>query len=102
MQRRLISGMDDLKVYNDNQLSVRNTANRIIDPPINAKNPACSSKKYHAQNGPNTASVIIKIPTIADSVFFAPIVIKIKPKPTWKKPAIKAKKRSFVDILIFF
>ena len=30
MQRRLINAMDDLKVYNDDNLSVRNTANRII------------------------------------------------------------------------
>ena len=30
MQRRLINAMDDLKVWNDGQQSVRNTANRII------------------------------------------------------------------------
>ena len=30
MQRRLINAMDDLKVWNDGQHSVRNTANRII------------------------------------------------------------------------
>ena len=30
MQRRLINAMDDLKVYDDDNLSVRNTANRII------------------------------------------------------------------------
>ncbi len=30
MQRRLINAMDDLKVYDDQMLSVRNTANRII------------------------------------------------------------------------
>ena len=30
MQRRLINAMDDLKVFNDENLSVRNTANRII------------------------------------------------------------------------
>ena len=29
MQRRLINAMDDLKVYDDDMLSVRNTANRI-------------------------------------------------------------------------
>ena len=73
----------------------------IIDPPINAKNSGLSSKNNHAQNGPNTASVIIKIPTIAERVFFAPIVIKIKPRPTWKKPAKKDKKRSCVEMLIF-
>ena len=30
MQRRLINAMDDLKVYDDEKLSVRNTADRII------------------------------------------------------------------------
>jgi DNA-directed RNA polymerase subunit A' len=30
MQRRLINAMDDLKVFDDENLSVRNTANRII------------------------------------------------------------------------
>jgi DNA-directed RNA polymerase subunit A' len=30
MQRRLINAMDDLKVFDDEMLSVRNTANRII------------------------------------------------------------------------
>ena len=30
MQRRLINAMDDLKVFNDEKLSVRNTADRII------------------------------------------------------------------------
>ena len=73
----------------------------MIEPPINAINLGVSSKNIHAQKGPKTASVIIKIPTIDDKVFFAPIVIKIKPSPTWKKPAIKAKKISFVDIFIF-
>ena len=73
----------------------------MIDPPINATNCGVSSKKIHAQKGPKTASVIINIPTVADRVFFAPIVIKIKPSPTWKKPAIKANNKSFADILIF-
>ena len=73
----------------------------IIDPPINEIDCGISSKKIHAQNGPSTASVIIKIPTIADKVFFAPIVMKIKPSPTWKKPAKKPKIKSFGDIIIF-
>ncbi len=54
----------------------------MIDPPISATNCGTSSKKIHAQKGPKTASVIIKIPTIADKVFFAPIVIRIKPSPS--------------------
>ncbi len=73
----------------------------MMDPPTKAINCGDSFKKIHAHNGPKTASVIIKIPTVADKVFFAPIVIKINPSPTWKKPAIKANKISFVDILIF-
>ena len=32
------------------------------------------------------------IPTSADGVILAPIVIKINPKPTWKKPAKNPKK----------
>ena len=56
-----------------------------------------SFKKYHAHIGPNTASVNIKIPTIADGVLLAPIVINIKPIPTWKKPAINPRKISFED-----
>ena len=37
--------------------------------------------KIHAHMGPKTASVSIMIPTNADGVRLAPIVIKIKPKP---------------------
>ena len=62
----------------------------MIDPPISATNCGTSSKKIHAQKGPKTASVIIKIPTIADKVFFAPIVIRIKPSPSLKKVATTA------------
>ena len=40
-----------------------------------------SFTNIQAHKGPKTASVNIIIPTIADGVFFAPIVIKIKPKP---------------------
>ena len=51
-----------------------------------------------AHKGPNTASVNIKIPTIAEGVVCDPIVIKINPNPIWKKPAIEAKKRSCEEI----
>ena len=54
----------------------------MIEPPINAINCGVSFKNIQAQKGPKTASVIIKIPTVADKVFFAPIVIKINPSPT--------------------
>ena len=39
-------------------------------------------------------------PTIADGVLLAPIVINIKPKPTWKNPAINPKKISCGEIII--
>ena len=55
----------------------------------------------HAQRGPNTASVNIIIPTIAEGVFLAPIVIKIKPKPNWKKPAKNPRNISWLEIFIF-
>ena len=47
--------------------------------------------KSQAHKGPKTASVNIMIPTNADGVRRAPIVIKIKPKPNWKNPAKKPK-----------
>ena len=59
-----------------------------------------SLMKSQAHNGPNTASLNIKIPTTAEAVDFDPIVISINPKPTWKTPAIEAKKRSLDDIVI--
>ena len=51
--------------------------------------------------GPRTDSDNIIIPTIADGVVLAPMVINIKPKPTWKKPARKPKKISWGEIIIF-
>ena len=47
--------------------------------------------KTHAHKGPSIASVNIIIPTNADGVFLAPIVINIKPSQTWKKPATNPK-----------
>ena len=40
------------------------------------------------------------IPTIAEGVVLAPIVINIKPKPIWKNPAKKPKKISWGEIKI--
>ena len=56
----------------------------------------------NAQIGPRTDSDNIIIPTIAEGVLRAPIVIKIKPKPTWKKPAKKPKKISCGEIINLF
>ena len=42
------------------------------------------------------------IPTIAEGVVRAPIVININPKPTWKKPAKNPKKISWYEIIILF
>ena len=41
------------------------------------------------------------IPTNAAGVFLAPIVIKIKPRPTWNAPAKKPKNISWAEIRIF-
>ena len=64
-----------------------NTAVIIIEPPINTDKGGFSFINIQAHSGPNTASVSIIIPTMADGVVLAPIVIKIKPNPSWKKPA---------------
>ena len=55
-----------------------------------------------AQSGPKTASVNIMIPTRAEVVFLAPIVINKNPSPTWKVPAINPRKMSWYDICILF
>ena len=52
-----------------------------IDPPIRTEIGRFSFANNQAQKGPNTASVNIIIPTKADGVDLAPIVIKIKPNP---------------------
>ncbi len=59
-----------------------NTANKMIEPPVKTISAGFSFIKSHAHSGPKIASVIIIIPTTADGVFLAPIVIKMKPKPT--------------------
>ncbi len=64
-------------------------------------NGGCSFINNHAHKGPSTASVSIMIPTIADGVRWAPIVIKIKPNPNCKNPAKNPKKISLGDIIIF-
>ena len=69
-------------------------------PPIMTINGGCSFINSHAQRGPNTASVNIIIPTIADGVLWAPIVMKIKPNPNCKNPARKPKKISCTEIKI--
>ena len=50
--------------------------------------------------GPRTDSDNIIIPTIAEGVVLAPMVINIKPKPIWKNPAKKPKKMSYGEIII--
>ena len=72
----------------------------MIAPPINAKVEGLSLTNKKAQTGPKTDSDNIIIPTIADGVVLAPMVINIKPNPTWKKPAKKPKKISFDDTII--
>ena len=67
--------------FDNREKNCKKTAKIIIPPPNNISNGGFSFKKNHAQRGPKTASVNIIIPTIADGVVLAPIVIKIKPKP---------------------
>mgnify|MGYP006120676039 CR=1 FL=1 len=62
--------------------SCSNTADKIIEPPINAKVDGLSLTNKKAQIGPKTDSDNIIIPTIAEGVVLAPIVININPKPT--------------------
>ena len=69
-------------------------------PPIIPNNDGLSLTNKKAHMGPNTDSDNIITPTMADGVVLAPIVINIKPKPTWKKPARKPKKISWGDIII--
>ena len=81
-------------LYND----CNKIENIIIPPPINTLNVGISLINNQAHNGPNTASVSIKIPTVAEGVVCYPIVIRINPKPIRKKPASEAKKRSCEEI----
>ena len=55
----------------------------------------------NAQSGPKIDSDNIIIPTIAEGVVLAPMVIKMKPNPTWKHPAKNPKKISWGEIIIF-
>ena len=71
-------------------------------PPINPNVEGLSLTNKNAQIGPRTDSDNIIIPTIADGVLRAPIVIKINPKPTWKKPARNPKKISCEEIINLF
>ena len=71
-------------------------------PPINPNVEGLSLTNKNAQIGPRTDSDNIIIPTIADGVLRAPIVIKINPKPTWKKPAKNPKKMSCEEIISLF
>ena len=70
-------------------------------PPTSANTDGLSLTNKKAQRGPKTDSDNIIIPTVADGVVLAPIVIKINPKPIWKKPAKKPKKISWYEIIIF-
>ena len=66
----------------NNVKNCNNTADRIIVPPINPKVEGLSLTNSKAHIGPNTDSESIIMPTIADGVVLAPIVININPKPT--------------------
>ena len=77
------------------------TANKIIAPPIKPYNDGLSLTNKKAHNGPRTDSDNIIIPTVAEGVVLAPIVININPKPTWKNPAKNPRNMSWFEIIIF-
>ena len=58
------------------------TAEITIKPPIKTDKGIYSLANIQAHKGPKTASVNIMIPTNADGVDLAPIVIKINQKPS--------------------
>ena len=70
-----------------------------MPPPIKVNNDARSPANKKAQIGPKTDSDSIITPTIAEGVLRAPIVMNIKPKPTWKKPAKKPKNISLDETI---
>ena len=72
----------------------------MIAPPINPNNEGLSLTNKKAQRGPKTDSDNMIIPTIAEGVVLAPVVININPRPTWKQPATKPKKISCGEIII--
>ena len=71
-------------------------------PPTSVKIDALSPTNKNAHIGPRTDSDNIIIPTNADGVVLAPIVINMNPKPTWKNPAKKPKKISWYETMILF
>ena len=70
----------------------------MIAPPIITINGGISFINIQAHIGPRIASVNENIPTMAAGVLLEPIVRQMKPKPIWKVPRKKAKKRSFGEI----
>ena len=74
----------------------------MIAPPINPNVEGLSLTNRKAQTGSKTDSDNIIMPTIADGVVRAPIVININPNPTWKKPAKNPKNISCDEIISLF
>ena len=68
--------------FDNREKNCKKTAKIIIPPPNNISNGGFSFKKNHAQRGPKTAYVNIIIPTSAEGVDLAPIVINKKTSPT--------------------
>ena len=61
--------------FSNFEKNCKKTAKIIIQPPNITKIGGFSFANIHAHKGPNTASVSIIIPTIAEGVVLAPIVI---------------------------
>ena len=58
----------------------------IIMPPRNTLKGGISFKNNHTQIGAKIVSVSINSPIVTERVVFEPIVIQIKPKPSWGTP----------------
>ena len=57
-----------------------------MEPPIKTLNGGISFKNNHTQTGAKIVSVSINNPIVTERVVLEPIVIQIKPKPSWGTP----------------
>ena len=88
-------------LVNNKFVNCNKTPDNIIPPPIKVKSEGNSLANKYVQTGPRMDSESMITPTIAEGVLRAPMVINIKPKPTWKKPAVKPSIISCDEIISF-
>ena len=58
----------------------------MMAPPMNTPNGGISFKNSQTHKGAKIVSVNINNPIVTERVVFDPIVIQIKPKPSWGTP----------------